>query len=379
MDRMKVLITGGAGFIGSELALKLLILNHEVIVLDNLCKQIHGEKPQESYTYKRIKDKVGFVYGDVKNEEDWLKVIDDVDYIVHLAAETGTGQSMYEIKKYTDVNIGGTCVMLDVLTNRKNNIKKVVFASSRAVYGEGKYFCEKDGMVYPGPRSLQDLLDGDFSVKCPICGGGVEPEYTDEDGKLSPSSVYGFTKQAQEQLSSIVCSSIHVPYVGLRFQNVYGPGQSLQNPYTGILSIFSNLLMQNKSINIFEDGRETRDFVYIDDVVDSIILALTENTADNHIINVGSQEKIDVITIADTLKRIYESESKVEVTGNFRIGDIRHNVADLERAKKLLGYTPKVNFELGIHNFAQWVKAQKIQPINYVESLDEMKVRGLLK
>ena len=375
----KILITGGAGFIGSSLSNKLLELGYEVIVLDNLSEQIHGDDPNESYTYKKIKNKVKFIYGSVEKEEDWLKCLPEADYIVHLAAETGTGQSMYQITKYTDVNIRGTSLMLELLANNKFNVKKIVYASSRAVYGEGKYSCDVHGVIYPSSREDNDMKMGDFSVKCPICKKDANPLNTDEDSLLKPSSVYGFTKQAQEQLCEIVCNSISVPHAGLRFQNVYGPGQSLSNPYTGILSIFSNLLLQNKDINIFEDGEESRDFVYIDDVVNSIVLALFNNNVNKGIFNVGSGEKITVLTVAEELKTLYHSNSKITISGNYRIGDIRHNIADLAKSKSVLNFSPSVSFSKGIRNFAEWVKGENIKTIKYEQSIEEMKTRGLLK
>ena len=375
----KILITGGAGFIGSSLSLKLLDLGYEVIVLDNLSEQIHGEDPNESYTYNMIKNKVKFIKGSVEKEEDWLKCLPEADFIVHLAAETGTGQSMYQITKYTDVNIRGTSLMLELLANNKFNVKKIVYASSRAVYGEGKYLCKDHGVVSPLSREDSDMRKGDFSVKCPICRNNVSLLKTDEDSLLKPSSVYGFTKQAQEQLCGIVCKSINIPNVGLRFQNVYGPGQSLSNPYTGILSIFSNLLLQNKNLNIFEDGKESRDFVYIDDVVNSIILALFNTNIKDGIFNIGSGEKTTVLTVAEELKKLYRSNSNISISGNYRIGDIRHNIADLEKSKSKLNYHPSVSFSNGIKEFAEWVKGENIKAIKYEQSIEEMKSRGLLK
>lgn len=375
----KILITGGAGFIGSSLSLKLLDLGYEVIVLDNLSEQIHGEDPNESYTYNLIKNKVKFIKGSVEKEEDWLKCLPEADFIVHLAAETGTGQSMYQITKYTDVNIRGTSLMLELLANNKFNVKKIVYASSRAVYGEGKYLCDTHGVIFPSSRKDDDLKRGDFSVKCPICNKNASIQNTDENSLLKPSSVYGFTKQAQEQLCEIVCGSINIPYAGLRFQNVYGPGQSLSNPYTGILSIFSNLLLQDKHINIFEDGEESRDFVYIDDVVNSIVLALFNNNANRGIYNVGSGEQTTVMTVAKELKKLYRSNSNITISGNYRIGDIRHNIADLEKSKSELNYHPSVSFSKGIKKFAKWVKGENIKAIKYEQSIEEMKSRGLLK
>lgn len=376
---MKVLISGGAGFIGSNLALKLMDRGYEVVLLDNLSQQIHGENPEESYTYNLIRNKCELIVGDVTKFEDWRRALQSVDIVVHLAAETGTGQSMYEINKYVDVNIGGTAKLMEVITNETNQVKKVVVAASRAVYGEGKFQCEEHGIVYPESRADQDMSRGDFEVKCPICNQNVEMLPTDEESKLHPTSVYGHTKQSQEELCMIVGKSINLPVVAFRFQNVYGPGQSLKNPYTGILSIFSTRIKNGNDLNIFEDGLETRDFVYIEDITDSIILGIENDNANFESFNVGSGEKIDVLTVANTLKEKYGSNVNINVSGNYRLGDIRHNLGDLTKIRTLLGYEPKVKFTEGISNFVDWVEKQNVESDNYEASIEEMKKKGLYK
>ena len=376
---MKVLISGGAGFIGSNLALKLMDRGYEVVLLDNLSQQIHGENPEESYTYNLVRDKCELIVGDVTKFEDWRRALKSVDIVVHLAAETGTGQSMYEINKYVDVNIGGTAKLMEVITNEINQVKKVVVAASRAVYGEGKFQCEEHGIVYPESREDQDMSRGDFEVKCPICNQNVEMLPTDEESKLHPTSVYGHTKQSQEELCMIVGKSINLPVVAFRFQNVYGPGQSLKNPYTGILSIFSTRIKNGNDLNIFEDGLETRDFVYIEDITDSIILGIENDNANFQSFNVGSGEKIDVLTVANTLKEKYGSNVNINVSGNYRLGDIRHNLGDLTKIRTLLGYEPKVKFTEGISNFVDWVEKQNVESDNYEASIEEMKKKGLYK
>ena len=253
---MNILITGGSGFIGSALSLKLIENNFNVTVLDNLSPQIHGEKPDESLLYLKIKDKVNFVKGDVRNLEDWNKVLPNQDIIVHLAAETGTGQSMYEIERYVDVNTKGTALFLDYLANSKNEVKKVIIASSRSIYGEGKYKDGQEKFYYPESRKDEDMEQKRFDPQHE--GASLTAVATDEKSEIHPISIYGITKQVQEQLVMNVCKSIGVAGVSLRFQNVYGPGQSLTNPYTGILSVFSNLILNKKAINIFEIERIKR-------------------------------------------------------------------------------------------------------------------------
>lgn len=377
---MKVLITGGAGFIGSNLALKLLNKGYEVRVLDSLNEQIHGKDFNNSYTYNLIKDKVEFIKGSVFNKDDWDRALtEDIDVIVHLAAETGTGQSMYEVSKYVLTNIGGTSIMLDKLVNDKLNVKKVVVASSRAIYGEGKFNCEKCGIVYPLSRKDEDMLKGDFSVKCPNCNSNVTMLPTDEESLSHPTSVYGYTKKAQEELCMLVCKSINIPLVGFRFQNVYGPGQSLKNPYTGILSIFSTQIKNGNDLNIFEDGLETRDFVYIEDITDAIVLGIEKEAANYEVFNVGSGERLSVIDIANILKKKYNSKVNIKVSGNYRVGDIKDNLADLTKISSLLNYKPKYDFKTGISNFVDWVENEKVEPDNYEKSIEEMKKKGLYK
>ena len=376
----RILIVGGAGFIGSHIALRLIEKGYDVTVLDNLLEQIHGENPEKtSPLYCSIKDKTRFIKADVCNREALESAISDADYIIHLAAETGTGQSMYEIKRYVDVNIGGTALLFDILTNTKHHVKRVVVAESRAIYGEGKYHCEKCGDVYPTERKDEDMSKGDFECHCPRCGGKVTLVATTEDSAIHPSSVYGIGKQVQGQLVHLICKNLGIESVSYRYQNVYGPGQSLTNPYTGILSIFSTRIKNHKEINIFEDGLESRDFVYIDDVVDATIAGMEVPEANGHVFNVGTGIATDVLTVAQTLCKHYGIEVPLTVSGNYRMGDIRHNYADITLAKQILGFNPKWTFDAGIKQFTDWVNRQELQTDNYEASLEEMKQKGLFK
>jgi dTDP-L-rhamnose 4-epimerase len=380
MKTKKILITGAAGFIGSNLALYLISRGHEVSVLDNLSKQIHGDVPEQtSPLYKSIKDKVKFIKGTVASKEDWIKAINDNEVIVHLAAETGTGQSMYQISHYVNVNIGGTAILLDLLANNKTKVKKIIVASSRAIYGEGKYFSPDLGVVYPGTRLAENMDAGNFEVTYPGTNQRLQLVPTDEDSKNHPSSVYGITKQNQEQMVMVVCPTIGIAPVAFRYQNVYGPGQSLTNPYTGILSIFSTLIKNNKPINIFEDGKESRDFVYIDDVIKATVLGIEKEEANNQIFNVGSGVATTVLEVAQSLIQNYNINVPVQVTGNYRLGDIRHNVADIGKIQKLLGFNPEVNFQEGLRRFTDWVSQQEVQQSKYDDSIREMKEKGLMK
>ncbi len=376
---MKILITGGAGFIGSNLALKLIERGHKITVLDNLSPQIHGENPMKtSPLFLSINEKVQFIHGSVTNKSNWEEAIKEQDVIVHLAAETGTGQSMYEVQKYVDVNINGTGIMLDLLVNSDHTVKKVVVASSRSIYGEGKYLTNELGAVYPIHRNALEMDAGNFEVTYPGVNS-LELVGTDEESKIHPSSVYGITKQNQEQMVMTVCPTKGIAAVALRYQNVYGPGQSLKNPYTGILSIFSTQIKNGNGINIFEDGKESRDFVFIDDVVDATILSIEKEEANNEVFNVGTGEAVDVITVANSLINNYGIEVPVTISGNYRLGDIRHNFADLTKIKNRLNFIPKVDFQTGLKKFTDWVNTQEVQEDQYQKSINEMKSKGLYK
>lgn len=376
-----VLITGGAGFIGSNIARKLLDQGYNVTVLDNLSPQIHGDNPEKtSPLYCSIKHRVRFIQGSVTSKVDWIKALEGVEAVIHLAAETGTGQSMYEIEKYVGVNIGGTAILLDLLTNTPHSVKRVIVAESRAIYGEGRYWSdEMNTYVYPVERPDQTMSQGDFEVKYPGCSQPLKLVATTEDSAIHPNSVYGITKQVQGQLVHLVCKSIGIESISFRYQNVYGPGQSLSNPYTGILSIFSTRIKNGNGINIFEDGRETRDFVYIDDVVDATILGLTTAGVSGIAFNIGTGVATDVITVANTLKKHYGADVSVEISGNYRLGDIRHNYADISLARNLLGFVPKWSFDEGIAKFVEWVNQQEVQQDKYEDSIEEMKRKGLYK
>jgi dTDP-L-rhamnose 4-epimerase len=376
MKNNKVLITGGAGFIGSNLSLKLIEKGYYVTILDNLSEQIHGN---DSDGLRSIEDKAKFIKGDVRNAEDWEKAIAGQDIVVHLAAETGTGQSMYKVQKYVEVNIKGTAIFLDYLVNREHSVKKVIIASSRAIYGEGKYKCETHGFQYPDERLEENLSKGEFEPKCSVCNNNLIMVATDENSMIHPSSVYGITKQNQEQMVLNVCKSIGIAAVAFRYQNIYGPGQSLKNPYTGILSIFSTQIKNGNDLNIFEDGLESRDFIYIDDVVDATILGIEKKEADFEVFNVGTGKGTSVLEVAESLQKQYQSEVGIKVSGNFRLGDIRHNVADLSKIQNKLGFHPKFDFQKGIKQFADWVSHQEIQEDKYSQSIQELKDKGLFK
>ena len=377
MSADRILITGGAGFIGTNLARKMLKLGLKVRVIDNFNPQIHRLPKLDA----DISEDVELLVGDVRDRQMMRKALDQVDCIVHLAAETGTGQSMYEIEKYFGVNVQGTACMLDILQNDNcaPNLRTITVASSRAVYGEGAYICETHGLVFPGQRSYAEMLNGEFDPVCPICGNMVQLTLTPESAPFQPMSVYGLTKQVQEQAVLMFARNRGVNGFGLRYQNVYGPGQSLINPYTGILAVFSNLARQNQNIEIYEDGLESRDFVYIDDVVDATVSSCFYKNEYVGALNVGCGRSISVMKVAQEVVNFFDSQSTIKVSGSFRMGDIRHNIADVNLIQNLLNIVPKVTFERGIASFLNWASSQPAAENSaYLRSINEISEKGLM-
>ena len=374
---MKLLVTGGAGFIGTHLVRRALSEGCSVAVMDNFSSQVHaGAQDLAS-------DLIGHVQlfrGDVRDRELVSRALDKQDVIVHLAAETGTGQSMYEVTRYQDTNIGGTAAILDVLVNDKTrNLKKLVVASSRAVYGEGQYRCSQHGAVYPSRRNLDRLLAGKYDPICPLCQNECVPEATSEDCLMSPLSFYGLTKQVQEDMVVMFAQTCGISSYALRYQNVYGPGQSLTNPYTGILAIFSGLARSNSLIQIFEDGEESRDFIFVDDVVEATWRFISEERDLSDRYNVGTGKRTTVLQVANEIVRYFGSSAQISITGAFRQGDIRHNFADLSKTRAAIGFSPRCGFSEGLGRFLDWAGDQDgHQPGAYQSSLREMVDRGLL-
>ncbi len=373
---MKILITGGAGFVGRYLTTLLRDRHHQVIWLDNLDQQVHGAI-SDSQRYS-LDSKVKLIIGNVCDRSAWLQAIKGVDSIVHFAAQTGTGQSMYQIARYTDENIGGTGLMWDILANETHQVKKVLVASSRSIYGEGTYRCSANcGNVVPKPRTKIQLDRHEWSPICPKCHATtVEPIATPEDSIPQPASLYACTKLAQEQMSLTMGKALGISTVALRFQNVFGPGQSLRNPYTGIISIFSNQMRQNLPINIYEDGEETRDFILVDDVAQACALALSTD-CDTLVLNVGSGVATKVIDLAHQLKTLWKSDSEIYITGDSRVGDIRHNWADLQALQRIFPAWKPTPLPVGLEKFVDWAAAQGIYEDKSKMAAQELKQRNL--
>lgn len=375
---MKVLVTGGAGFIGLHVTRRLLQEGCAVTILDNFLPQVHGSQQELP---KDIASHVQLIRGDVRDRDCMTQALRNQSVVVHLAAETGTGQSMYAVQQYERVNIGGTALLFDILVNTPIHcVEKVIMASSRAIYGEGKYQCETHGVVYPSMRTDFDLRKGHFELRCPVCQTSCHMLPTDETCPHQPVSFYGMTKQMQEQMTLLFSRTLEIDGFALRYQNVYGPGQSLQNPYTGILAIFTTLARQNQPIHVFEDGRASRDFVYIDDVVEATWRCIQQQmpSAQSVSLNVGSGIRTTIQQVATMISTLLQSESAVVTTGDYRLGDIRHNQADLTAVSDLLGYTPVWSFQKGIQQFLDWATEQAVYSSSVETTLSELRERGLV-
>jgi dTDP-L-rhamnose 4-epimerase len=379
MEKKIVLVTGGAGFIGSHLIPKILASGMNVRVLDPLTVQVHGAVPKDLEWLSQ--EGVEFIRGTVTSPADWLKALDKVSAVVHLAAETGTGQSMYEVAKYNEVNSQGTALLFEALSRMPEHcVERVLLSSSRSVYGEGAYLnpSQNNERVTPDSRTGEELNAQQWEPRCKNTGAELVLVPTREDDLIRPASIYAATKYAQEDLVRIGCQSMGIGYVIFRLQNVYGERQSLNNPYTGILSIFSTKIRRGSELPLFEDGEESRDFVHVDDVTDALLQGLLTDKAINAVVNVGSGIATSVRTVAEELTKAFSKQPNVVVTGQFRIGDIRHNYADISRLKELLGVEPKVSLAAGLKRFAQWVEGQPL-PLDMLDQANkELRDRKLM-
>jgi len=375
IQNTKILITGGAGFIGKKLALQLASLGAKVIVFDCLTEQIHGHNPKPPIEFNGA---IKFIYGNVLNYDEFNSAIRDAEVVIHLAAETGVGQSMYQISRYSATNIMGTANLLDILTNTPNKTRKIILASSRAIYGEGAYECSKCGKVYPKNRKKDDLRLGKWEPKCPLCKRRISFLAIDENCLPNPGSVYAISKYTQEQMIEVAGNALKIPYTILRFFNVYGESQALNNPYTGILSVFVSRILNSQQLNIFEDGLMFRDFIYIEDVVRSIVVSIENEKSNYQAYNVGTGEKLTVLDLAKILLQVCDSKVGFKITGLCRLGDVRHVVADISKISRELNFRPKYDFREGIARYLEWAKKQKGVRDYSEKALAELKKRKLL-
>lgn len=367
----KVLITGGAGFIGSHLTDQLLLHGYNVRILDNLSEQIHGSGQRPP---KYLDSEAELIIGDVRNPSDVQKALKNVDMVVHLAASVGVGQSMYMVRDYMDVNTMGTAVLLQQLIEKP--VEKLVVASSMSIYGEGYYKTPEGSIIEGFPRSLEQLKAGEWELSDQH-NNLLEPVPTSEVKNPALASVYALSKYDQEQLCLMLGRAYNIPTVALRFFNVYGTRQSLSNPYTGVLAIFASRLLNYNAPLIFEDGNQKRDFVSVYDVAKACRLALETPKAIDSVFNVGSGKSYSVQEIARQLAYVMgKSSIEPQITRKYRLGDIRHCFADISRAKEVLGYEPEVNLQEGLYEYTEWLSTQiAMDMVDKANS--ELETRGL--
>ncbi|MDI6806910.1 MAG: SDR family NAD(P)-dependent oxidoreductase [Candidatus Aenigmarchaeota archaeon] len=354
---MKVLITGGAGFIGSHTVDLLVEKGYEVRILDNLEQQVHQEKIPDY-----LNPKAEFVQGNVTDSNTWKKVLKNVNTVIHLAALVSIGQSMYQPLRFLNINTLGTAKFYEtLLTNPeiRRNVKKIIVASSKSIYGEGTYKCKTHGTIYPGLRPIEQLKRKDWEVHCPICNEYVKPIETTEEKPAQNLSVYALSKFDTERLALMYGNAFQIPTIVFRYFNVYGPRQSLSNPYTGVCAIFMSRIKNNNQPIIYEDGNQVRDFIYVEDVARANLVALESNKFIFDVFNVATGKPTSILEIARTLTEIYDSKVQPKVTEEFRVGDNRHDFADISKIKKVFGWEPKVKLKEGLEGLVKWSEEQE--------------------
>lgn len=349
----RILITGGAGFVGSHVADALLQRGHEVRIFDSLTPQVH---PQGWPNY--LPAGVELMRGDMRNLDEVKRAVTGIDAIFHFAAAVGVGQSMYEVSHYMGSNTQGTANLLQALLDTNVKIKKLVVASSMSIYGEGQYLCSECGEAAPSPRTTKQLKAKQWEMLCPVCERVLEPIATDESKPLQCTSIYALSKKDQEEMSLLFGRTYGVPVVALRYFNIYGTRQALSNPYTGVAAIFASRLLNRRAPMIFEDACQMRDFVSVYDVVQANLLALECSEGDGMALNIGSGSPITIGDVAREMTRCMGVSIPAEITGKYRAGDIRHCFADITAARRVLGYTPRHRFADGIAELVEWLRSQ---------------------
>jgi dTDP-L-rhamnose 4-epimerase len=367
-----VLVTGGAGFIGSHLVDALLVRGARVRVLDNL-----DPLARPAGAPDRLNGEAELIVGDLRDSEVVAEALDGVDRVFHLGGVVGNGESMINVRRAVDSNSAGTATLLEAVLARRDRISRLVVASSMVVYGEGAYECAEHGLVPPPGRSEEQLRRRDWEPRCPRCERPLEPVPIREDQGLRPTSVYGITKRDQEELALVLGEAYGIEAVALRYLNVYGPRQALDNPYTGVAAIFAARLLSGRAPRVFEDGAQIRDLVHVSDVVAATLAAMEAPGAPGHAINVATGRRITILELAQRLAAALAPELEPEVTGEYRGGDIRHCFADFTRARELLGFEARRSLDDGLPELAEWVAEQTVSERGD-EALAELRSRGLV-
>jgi len=377
---MKVLVTGGAGFIGSHVVDLLVRRGDQVVVLDNLDPQVHGPDAYEPVNIlEHVRSgAVEFVHANVLDPESLSRALRGTEAVVHLAAAVGVGQSMYQPLHYVNTNGGGTGQLLQLLTESDKKIAKLVVASSMSLYGEGAYTCEKCGGTTPRPRDEAQLRGAEWEVKCADCDTPLSPQPTPEEKPADIASIYAATKKHQEDLAVSFGRAYDIPTFALRFFNVYGPRQSLSNPYTGVAAIFmSRLLNQNPPL-VFEDGQQSRDFIHVEDIAEAVVRAVDFSGSGAHVLNVGTGRPITIHQVATVLAKEMDVDISPKALHRYRAGDIRHCIADTRRAAEVLGFRAKHPFEDGVRSLIEWSHGER--PQDAVEkSMTELETHNLVR
>jgi len=348
----RVLVTGGAGFIGSHLVDALVAKGHDVLVVDNLTPQVHRTKPDY------LNPRAEYRFEDLRDDATLRAALADAEIVYHLASSVGVGQSMYRVEDYVSGNTLATAKLLQHLVDARGGVKRLVVASSMSIYGEGSYRCDRCGIVHPGLRSEEQLRGHAWEPYCPTCGGPITPIPTAESKPLAPTSIYAITKRDQEEMCLTIGRAYGIPTVALRYFNVHGPRQALSNPYTGVCAVFQSRIQNGRSPIIFEDGRQTRDFVSVHDIVQACVLTGERSAAAYHAINVGTGRPTSVLEIARALLDAYGRDLPLRIENAYRAGDVRHCFADISLARKLLGYEPRVSLGDGLREFVEWSVTQ---------------------
>ena len=369
----KVLVTGGAGFIGSHIVDLLVEKGYDVTIYDNLEPQVHGTGCPPEYLNPHAR----FVQGDIRDRESFARVLKGQDVLYHEAALVGVGQSMYDIARYTEVNAAGAACVLQAVIEAKPALRKILVASSMSIYGEGRYECPEHGAICPRLRPRAQLAAHDWEMRCPRCSAQAKPVPTDEEKPLYPTSIYAVNKRDHEEMFLAIGTAYKIPAVAFRYFNVYGPRQALSNPYTGAAAIFSSRLLNGSAPVIYEDGLQTRDFIHVTDIARANVMALESDAANYQVFNVGTGRALSILDVATRIsEHLTGGKIRAQVVNQFREGDIRHCYGDISKIRAMLGFEPGKRFEDGIEELVNWVRTQTAAD-QFETARKELESRGL--